>query len=126
MFTGIVEETGIVERIKATAKAIELTVRAKICARGLKIGDSLAVNGCCLTVVKLSAATISAWAEILIRVPGSKLVLKHNNISDIGARAFGMKILYTDLLRFPAKEKRLRATKCSLKKLLASSDVESP
>ncbi|MDB6020602.1 MAG: ribE [Pedosphaera sp.] len=52
MFTGIVEETGTVERIKPTAKSIELTVRAKVCGRGLKIGDSLAVNGCCLTVVK--------------------------------------------------------------------------
>lgn len=55
MFTGIVEEAGIVERIKPTAKAIELTVRAKVCGRGLKIGDSLAVNGCCLTVVKLKS-----------------------------------------------------------------------
>jgi len=54
MFTGIVEETGIVERIKPTAKSIELTVRAKVCGRGLKLGDSLAVNGCCLTVVRLS------------------------------------------------------------------------
>ncbi len=52
MFTGIVEETGVVESIKPAAKSIELTVRAKVCGRGLKIGDSLAVNGCCLTVVK--------------------------------------------------------------------------
>jgi riboflavin synthase len=56
MFTGIVEETGIVERIKPTTKAIELTVRAKVCGRGVKVGDSIAVNGCCLTVVKLAAA----------------------------------------------------------------------
>jgi riboflavin synthase len=54
MFTGIVEETGTVERIKPTAKSIELTVRPHLCARGLKVGHSLAVNGCCLTVVKLS------------------------------------------------------------------------
>jgi riboflavin synthase len=54
MFTGIVEEAGTVERIKPTAKSIELTVRSAKCARGLKIGDSLAVNGCCLTVVKLA------------------------------------------------------------------------
>lgn len=54
MFTGIIEETGTVEQIKPTAKSIELTVRAKVCARGLKIGDSLAVNGCCLTAVKSS------------------------------------------------------------------------
>jgi riboflavin synthase len=55
MFTGIVEETGTVEQIKPAAKSIELTVRAKLCARGLMIGDSLAVNGCCLTVVKLTS-----------------------------------------------------------------------
>jgi len=55
MFTGIVEETAVVERIKISAKSIELTVRAKTCWRGLKIGDSLAVNGCCLTVVHLAS-----------------------------------------------------------------------
>jgi riboflavin synthase len=54
MFTGIVEETGVVELIKPTAKSIELTVRTKVCGRGLKLGASLAVNGCCLTVVKLA------------------------------------------------------------------------
>ena len=55
MFTGLVEETGQVGSIKPTGSAIELTVRLKLCARGLKVGDSLAVNGCCLTVVKLGA-----------------------------------------------------------------------
>ena len=54
MFTGIVEETGSVERIKPAAKSIELTVRAHLCGRGLKIGSSLAINGCCLTAVKLA------------------------------------------------------------------------
>ena len=55
MFTGIVEEAGTVERIRPAANSIELTVRACVCGRGLKIGGSLAVNGCCLTVVKLAA-----------------------------------------------------------------------
>jgi riboflavin synthase len=55
MFTGIVEETGTVERIKPTAKSIELTVWANLCGRGLRVGASLAVNGCCLTVVKVAA-----------------------------------------------------------------------
>ena len=55
MFTGIVEETGTVERIKPTPKSIELTVRANLCGRGLKVGASLAINGCCLTVVKVAA-----------------------------------------------------------------------
>jgi riboflavin synthase len=55
MFTGIIEEAGIVERIKPAAKSIELTVRANATGRGLKPGGSLAVNGCCLTAVKISA-----------------------------------------------------------------------
>ena len=55
MFTGIVEETGLVERIKPAAKSIELTVRAHLCGQGLKAGSSLALNGCCLTVVKLES-----------------------------------------------------------------------
>lgn len=54
MFTGIVEETGIVEGIKHAAKSIELTIRARITATGLKTGDSLAINGCCLTAVKIA------------------------------------------------------------------------
>jgi len=55
MFTGIVEETGIVKKIESTAKSIELTVHANRCARKLKVGDSLAINGVCLTVVKLKS-----------------------------------------------------------------------
>jgi len=63
MFTGIVEETGTVERIKPTAKSIELTVRANLCGRGLRVGASLAVNGCCLTVVKVAARGKSRLAQ---------------------------------------------------------------
>jgi len=55
MFTGIVEEAGIIEKIKPAKKSIEMTVRANTCGRGLKIGASVAVNGCCLTVVKVFA-----------------------------------------------------------------------
>jgi riboflavin synthase len=55
MFTGIVEETGTVEVIKPTKKSIALTIRAKSIARGVKLGASVAVNGCCLTVVKISS-----------------------------------------------------------------------
>ena len=54
MFTGIVEEAGIIERIQPSAKAIELTVRTNVTGRGLKPGGSLAVNGCCLTAVKIA------------------------------------------------------------------------
>jgi riboflavin synthase len=54
MFTGIVEEAGTVERIKPTAKSVELTVRVNATGRGLKPGGSLAINGCCLTAVKIA------------------------------------------------------------------------
>ncbi|HEX7617849.1 MAG TPA: riboflavin synthase [Verrucomicrobiae bacterium] len=54
MFTGIVEEAGVIEKITPANKSIEMTVRAGICGRGVKVGDSVAVNGCCLTAVKIS------------------------------------------------------------------------
>lgn len=63
MFTGIVEEAGVIEKIKPTKKSIEMTVRARVCGRGVKIGDSVAVNGCCLTAVKI----ISDCKEKLIQ-----------------------------------------------------------
>ena len=54
MFTGIIEETGTVEKIARGKNAITLVIRAGKAARGLKIGGSLAVNGCCLTATKTS------------------------------------------------------------------------
>lgn len=56
MFTGIVEEAGRVEKIQPTSKSIELTVRTRVCAPGLTLGASLAVNGCCLTAVEIKRA----------------------------------------------------------------------
>jgi len=55
MFTGIVEETGVVRAIKPSAKSIGLTIEVHHCAPGLKCGDSVAVNGCCLTAVKITS-----------------------------------------------------------------------
>ena len=54
MFGGIVEETGKVERIAPGARSIALSVYARRCARRVKPGDSVAVNGCCLTLEKIS------------------------------------------------------------------------
>ncbi len=53
MFTGIVEETGRVIAVRPGDDAIELLVSARVCGRGIKTGDSLAVNGCCLTVEQI-------------------------------------------------------------------------
>jgi riboflavin synthase len=54
MFTGIVEETGAIESIHRMPAGIRLAVRARVCARDTKAGDSIAVNGCCLTVAKIA------------------------------------------------------------------------
>lgn len=51
MFSGIVEETGVVERITKRPGGTTLTVRADTVLEGVKIGDSIAINGACLTVV---------------------------------------------------------------------------
>ena len=55
MFTGIIEETGTVESIHPSDKSIRLTLTLRKTGGGLKAGDSIAVNGCCLTVAKLTA-----------------------------------------------------------------------
>ncbi len=51
MFTGIVEEAGIVEKIHAGKRSTELTIRAAKIGRSLRVGNSVAVNGACLSVV---------------------------------------------------------------------------
>lgn len=58
MFTGIVEETGRVKKIAASEKSIRLTIAAGVTAKGARIGDSLAVNGCCLTIVKIGRGAL--------------------------------------------------------------------
>jgi riboflavin synthase len=51
MFTGIVEELGTVEAVEHQGDAIRLTVRAATVLEDAGLGDSISVNGCCLTVV---------------------------------------------------------------------------
>lgn len=52
MFTGIVEETGRIESFSPAAQAWRLRIAAKIALRDVALGDSIAVNGCCLTVAR--------------------------------------------------------------------------
>jgi riboflavin synthase len=56
MFTGIVEETGRIEEIAHKPAGIRLVITAASASEGLKPGSSLAINGCCLTVVKIMRA----------------------------------------------------------------------
>jgi riboflavin synthase len=50
MFTGIVEELGTVAGVEDQGDAIRLTIHAEHVLADVRLGDSIAVNGCCLTV----------------------------------------------------------------------------
>lgn len=69
MFTGIIEEIGTVRRIEHGAKGARLTIQAKTVLEDTRIGDSIATNGVCLTVVSMTGDSFSAdvMAESLRR-----------------------------------------------------------
>lgn len=69
MFTGLVEELGIVQKIDRGPNSARLTVRARSVLEGIKLGDSVAVNGVCLTVVDIDhgSFTVEVMAETLKR-----------------------------------------------------------
>ncbi len=60
MFTGLVEELGKVKAIARGVKSVRLTVEAKKVLQDVKLGDSIAVNGTCLTVVEYDANNFTA------------------------------------------------------------------
>lgn len=64
MFTGIIEELGTVESVEDQGDAIRLTIAASEVLGDAGLGDSIAVNGCCLTV---SARTEASWtADVML------------------------------------------------------------
>lgn len=69
MFTGIVEEAGVLKNVKHGAKSSVLTITARKALEGTKLGDSICTNGVCLTVTKLGTDTFEAdvMAESLRR-----------------------------------------------------------
>src|SRR5687768_15786588 len=73
MFTGLVEELGTVAEAAKTSSrknpSLRLTVKAPLVSSDARIGDSIAVNGCCLTIVKKSRnlLTFEAGSETLSR-----------------------------------------------------------
>ena len=60
MFTGLVAELGTVQRLERLGNSYHLTVGAKKVLQNLKIGDSVAVNGACLTVVRMDDSGFTA------------------------------------------------------------------
>lgn len=70
MFTGIVEEAGeITEVVHLPGEALRLVVRGPLVTEGTRHGDSIAVNGVCLTVTDLGDQTFAAdvMRETLVR-----------------------------------------------------------
>jgi len=60
VFTGIVEELGVVEAVRDQGDAVRLTVRGPLVTGDAGLGDSIAVNGCCLTVAERDGETFTA------------------------------------------------------------------
>ena len=84
MFTGIVEEVGRIRSLRRGARSAVLSVEARKVRQGLALGDSVAVNGVCLTVTSLDPGgfTADVMHETLDRstlgelVPGSPVDLE--------------------------------------------------
>lgn len=60
MFTGIVEELGIVDGLELNSNSALIKIRAEKVLEGTKTGDSIAVNGVCLTVTDIKGSTFTA------------------------------------------------------------------
>jgi riboflavin synthase len=59
LFTGIIEDLGTVAAIRRIADGATITIRTKLAITRIAVGESIAVNGCCLTVTAKSRGTFS-------------------------------------------------------------------
>ena len=59
MFTGIIEEVGVIKNIKMGAKSAVITIQAKTVMEDIHLGDSIAMNGVCLTVTSFDKNSYS-------------------------------------------------------------------
>ena len=59
MFTGIIEDIGVVESVKMGRQSMELTLRSEKIVEDVHLGDSIAVNGVCLTVTSFTKNTFT-------------------------------------------------------------------
>ena len=60
MFTGIVEEVGVVREIQRGSKSSRLTIGADVVLSGTKVGDSICTSGVCLTATSVTGSTFVA------------------------------------------------------------------
>jgi riboflavin synthase len=86
MFTGLIEEVGVVRRLERGPDGGKLSVRGKAVLEGTKIGDSIATSGACLTVISLDPEgfVVECMPETLSRTtlgqagPGSVVNLERS------------------------------------------------
>ena len=69
MFTGLIEEVGTIQNVRRGARSCVLTIGCKKVLEGSQIGDSIAVNGVCLTVTNMGGSyyTADVMAETMNR-----------------------------------------------------------
>jgi len=69
MFTGLIEEIGIVDRVVKGMKSAQITIKAKKIIDDVKLGDSISTNGVCLTVIDFGKSnfTIDVMPETMRR-----------------------------------------------------------
>ena len=90
MFTGLVEEIGLCEDLQRSAGSARLLIQALGISCGVKIGDSISVNGCCLTAISTREGimTFDLLDETLQRtnlqdlIPGRKVNLERSLLAD--------------------------------------------
>lgn len=63
MFTGLIEEKGVVSGIRSTGEGKLLTVDADIVLDSTKVGDSISINGVCQTVTEMSAGSFTVFVS---------------------------------------------------------------
>lgn len=91
MFTGLVEGQGLVKSLVPEGEAIRLDIELPADFAGLAIGDSVAINGCCLTVIELAdlVAAFQAGAETLSKTNLGRVRVGHRVNLERSLRADG-------------------------------------
>ena len=59
MFTGLVQSLAVVRQVAPEGPGVRLVITDEAVARGARLGDSVAINGCCLTVVAIDGADLA-------------------------------------------------------------------
>ncbi|WP_039376781.1 riboflavin synthase [Parachlamydia acanthamoebae] len=84
MFTGLIEEMGIIRNMIATEKGMRIEINAELVLSDAKIGDSIAVNGCCLTVIEITSDSSGTqwWAADAVKETLQRTSLQQLKIGD--------------------------------------------